>query len=109
MTWLPSPQKWRSRRHETVVEIAGPERVPFNEMVARYLKAIGDLRTVVSDPEARYFGGRVEERRAPLGEACSAHRFQRMAPPLTGKNVITCLCGPARVTYRCKRLALAAR
>jgi uncharacterized protein YbjT (DUF2867 family) len=37
------------------VEIAGPERVPFNEMVARYLKAIGDPRTVVSDPEARYF------------------------------------------------------
>jgi uncharacterized protein YbjT (DUF2867 family) len=52
------------------VEIAGPERVPFNEMVARYLKAIGDPRTVVSDPEARYFGGRVEERSlVPLGEA----------------------------------------
>lgn len=52
------------------VEIAGPDRVPFNEMVARYLKAIGDPRTVVSDPEARYFGGRVEERSlVPLGEA----------------------------------------
>ena len=39
-------------------------------MVARYLKAIGDPRTVVSDPEARYFGGRVEERSlVPLGEA----------------------------------------
>jgi hypothetical protein len=25
----------------------------------RYLKAIGDPRTVVSDPEARYFGGRI--------------------------------------------------
>lgn len=52
------------------VEIAGPERVPFYELVARYLKAIGDPRTVVSDPEARYFGGRVEERSlVPLGEA----------------------------------------
>ena len=52
------------------VEIAGPEPVPFNEMVARYLKAIGDPRTVVSDLEARYFGGRVEERSlVPLGEA----------------------------------------
>src|SRR5579864_3166798 len=30
-----------------VVEIAGPERVPFNEFVARYLKAIGDPREVV--------------------------------------------------------------
>src|SRR6266436_2426383 len=52
------------------VEIAGPERAPFNEIVARYLKAVGDPREVVSDPEARYFGGRVEERAlVPLGEA----------------------------------------
>src|ERR1700680_1050815 len=53
-----------------IVEIAGPERAPFNEIVARYLKAVGDPRAVVSDPEARYFGGRVEERSlVPLGEA----------------------------------------
>jgi uncharacterized protein YbjT (DUF2867 family) len=53
-----------------IVEIAGPERAPFNEIVARYLKAAGDPRKVVSDPEARYFGGRVEERSlVPLGEA----------------------------------------
>jgi len=52
-----------------IVEIAGPERAPFNEFVARYLKA-GDPRVVVRDPEARYFGGRVEERSlVPLGEA----------------------------------------
>jgi uncharacterized protein YbjT (DUF2867 family) len=53
-----------------IVEIAGPERAPFNEIVARYLKAVGDPRKVVGDPEARYFGGRVEERSlVPLGEA----------------------------------------
>src|SRR5580765_673438 len=53
-----------------IVEIAGPERAPFNEIVARYLKAIGDPRTVVRDAEARYWGGRVEERSlVPLGEA----------------------------------------
>jgi uncharacterized protein YbjT (DUF2867 family) len=53
-----------------IVEIAGPERAPFNEFVARYLKAIGDPRKVVSDPEARYYGGRVEEHSlVPLGEA----------------------------------------
>src|SRR5437667_7186533 len=52
------------------IEIAGPERAPFSEIVARYLKAVGDPRTVVRDPEARYFGGRVEERSlVPLGEA----------------------------------------
>src|ERR1700687_728492 len=61
-----------------IVEIAGPERAPFNEIVARYLKAVGDSHEVVSDPEARYFGGRVEERSlVPLGEA--PHRFRRMA------------------------------
>jgi uncharacterized protein YbjT (DUF2867 family) len=53
-----------------IVEIAGPERAPFNEIVARYLKAVGDPREVMRDPEARYFGGRVEERSlVPLGEA----------------------------------------
>jgi uncharacterized protein YbjT (DUF2867 family) len=53
-----------------IVEIAGPERAPFNQIVARYLKAVGDPRQVVSDPEARYWGGRVEERSlVPLGEA----------------------------------------
>ena len=38
------------------VEIAGPERAPSNELVARYLKAVGDPRQVVRDPEARYWG-----------------------------------------------------
>ena len=53
-----------------IVEIAGPERAPFNEIVSRYLKAVGDLRKVVSDPGAPYWGGRVEERSlVPLGEA----------------------------------------
>jgi uncharacterized protein YbjT (DUF2867 family) len=53
-----------------IVEIAGPERAPLSEFVARYLKAVGDPRKVVSDPEARYWGGRVEERSlVPLGEA----------------------------------------
>jgi uncharacterized protein YbjT (DUF2867 family) len=53
-----------------IVEIAGPERAPFHAIVARYLKAVGDSRAVVSDPEARYYGGRVEEHSlVPLGEA----------------------------------------
>ena len=56
--------------HNGIVEIAGPERAPFNEIIARYLKAVGDPREVVRDPEARYYGGRVEEHSlVPLGEA----------------------------------------
>jgi len=57
-----------------IVEIAGPERAPFNEIVARYLKAVGDPRQVLRDPEARYWGGRVEELSlVPLGEARLGH------------------------------------
>ena len=53
-----------------IIEIAGPDRAPFNEIVARYLTAIGDPREVVSDSEARYFGGRVADRAlVPLGES----------------------------------------
>src|SRR5689334_13374738 len=53
-----------------IVEIAGPEPAPFNEIIAHYLKAVGDPREVLRDPEARYFGGRVEERSlVPLAEA----------------------------------------
>jgi uncharacterized protein YbjT (DUF2867 family) len=53
-----------------VLEIAGPERAPFNELVARYLKAVSDPREVVGDPEALYWGGQVEERSlVPLSEA----------------------------------------
>ena len=53
-----------------IVEIAGPERAPFNQIVARYLKAVGDSREVVGDPDARYFGSRLEEHSlVPLGEA----------------------------------------
>ena len=53
-----------------IVEIAGPERAPLTDIVARYLKALGDPREVVSDPEARYWGGRVDQHSlVSLGEA----------------------------------------
>lgn len=52
------------------VEIAGPERAPLSDIAARYLRAVGDPRQVVVDPEAGYFGGRLEELSlVPLGEA----------------------------------------
>lgn len=58
-----------SPRNDTI-EIAGPERAPFDEIIARYLTAVGDARTVVRDQEARYWGARVEkDSLVPLGEA----------------------------------------
>jgi uncharacterized protein YbjT (DUF2867 family) len=51
-------------------DIAGPDRGGFDQIISRYLEAIGDSRTVVSDPQARYFGGTVVEMSlVPLGEA----------------------------------------
>lgn len=44
-----------------VVEISGPERIRMNELVARYLKAVGDDRKVTADPDALYFGSRLQE------------------------------------------------
>ncbi len=43
------------------LEIAGPERSRLSDLVERYLKAMGDSRKVQPDPEARYFGARLEE------------------------------------------------
>jgi uncharacterized protein YbjT (DUF2867 family) len=52
------------------IEIAGPERAPFDEIVRRYLEMTGDQRRVRADPEARYFGGRVERfSLVPIGDA----------------------------------------
>ena len=52
------------------IEIAGPERAPFHEIIRNYLRMIGDNRPVNADPEARYFGGTVEEfSLVPTGEA----------------------------------------
>jgi uncharacterized protein YbjT (DUF2867 family) len=73
-----------------IVEIAGPERAPFNEIVARYLKAVGDPREIVSDPGCPILGrpGRGAFARAVGRGAPRPHRFRRMAPPLTGSSLI---------------------
>ncbi|MGF6972185.1 uncharacterized protein YbjT (DUF2867 family) [Paraburkholderia sp. JPY465] len=52
------------------VDIAGPDREPFAAIVSPYLKSVGDPRAVVTDQDARYFGGHVEEQSlVPLGDA----------------------------------------
>ncbi|MCF3935353.1 SDR family oxidoreductase [Acuticoccus sp. M5D2P5] len=45
-----------------IVEIAGPDRLPLAEAVARYLAAIHDPRTVMPDVDAPYFGATLDER-----------------------------------------------
>ena len=43
-----------------IVEIAGPEQFKMSDLVQRYLKAIGDARSVRVDPAARYFGAELQ-------------------------------------------------
>jgi len=45
-----------------IVEIAGPEQFRLDELVRSVLKAAGDPREVVADPQARYFGINPSER-----------------------------------------------
>jgi uncharacterized protein YbjT (DUF2867 family) len=56
------------------IEIAGPERVAMDRLVARYLAATGDARSVVGDPAARYFGIAIDDR--SLTPAEGARLFQ---------------------------------
>ena len=52
------------------LEIAGPDRAPFNEIVGRYLAGTDDPRPIIADPDAPYFGSRVEyDSLVPQGEA----------------------------------------
>jgi uncharacterized protein YbjT (DUF2867 family) len=44
------------------IEIAGPEQFGLDELIRTGLRFRGDPRAVVADPEARYFGARLEER-----------------------------------------------
>jgi uncharacterized protein YbjT (DUF2867 family) len=45
-----------------VIEIAGPDQFRFDEFIRDGLTAMGDPRTVVADPKARYFGTELQER-----------------------------------------------
>jgi uncharacterized protein YbjT (DUF2867 family) len=44
-----------------IVEVAGPDKFRLDELIRRGLRAIGDLREVVADPDALYFGARLSE------------------------------------------------
>ena len=50
------------------IEVAGPERLPLTELVARYLRSTNDARRVVSDPDARYYGIHVDDRSLVPGD-----------------------------------------
>ena len=68
-----------------VVEVAGPEQFRLDELIRRGLSARSDPRTVIADPDARYFGAELGERSlvpaegAQLGETRLADWLQLSA------------------------------
>jgi uncharacterized protein YbjT (DUF2867 family) len=77
------------------VELAGPDALPFGEVVRRYLAAKHDPRTVVTDEQAHYFGTALEtrslvpdEKNALLGSTHFADWLRRTSPQ-TAEPLIT--------------------
>ena len=59
-----------------IVEVAGPEQFRLDELVRRVLTAIGDPREVITDPNARYFGARLDERTLMPGNGATIGRIR---------------------------------
>ncbi len=51
-----------------MVELAGPESIPLDELARRYLKAKGDARQVTSDVRARYYGTEINDQSLRPGD-----------------------------------------
>jgi uncharacterized protein YbjT (DUF2867 family) len=49
------------------VEVAGPEALPIDELVRRFLRATQDNRKVVADVNARYFGSVLDDQSLTAG------------------------------------------
>ena len=60
------------------IEIAGPERIPLDDFVRRYLAATKDPRTVIADARARYFGTELNDKSLTPGNnpRLGATRFE---------------------------------
>ena len=60
------------------VEIAGPERIPFPDLLREVLAADGDPRRVVGDEHARYFGTELDDHSitAAPGARVGTRRFR---------------------------------
>jgi uncharacterized protein YbjT (DUF2867 family) len=51
-----------------MIEIAGPERIPLDELARRFLRATKDARQVVADAHARYFGAELNDQSLTPGD-----------------------------------------
>ncbi|HEY9225099.1 MAG TPA: 3-beta hydroxysteroid dehydrogenase, partial [Gemmatimonadaceae bacterium] len=58
------------------LEIGGPEAMQLDEFVRRRLRASGDTRSVVGDPNARYFGAKLDERTLLPGDSATLGKMR---------------------------------
>ena len=61
-----------------IIDLAGPERFRFDEIIRQFLSATQDTRQVVTDMNARYFGAKLDEQSlVPKGNSqIGATRFE---------------------------------
>jgi uncharacterized protein YbjT (DUF2867 family) len=59
-----------------MVEIGGPERLRLDELIRQGLRAQNDLREVVADPRARYYGAALAERTLVPGDDAQLGRVR---------------------------------
>ena len=62
-----------------IVEVAGPESLPLDELVRRFLSATGDSRPVIADAHAQYYGAQVNDSSLTPGDNAriGSTRFER--------------------------------
>src|SRR5262249_52516947 len=62
----------------SIIDLAGPERFRFDEIIREFLSATQDTRQVVIDMHARYFGAKLDEQSLiPIGNShIGATRFK---------------------------------
>ena len=69
----------------SIVEIAGPEKMRMSELVARYLKATNDPLQVVGDSRALYYGNAINDHSLVPGDSPRlAKPVSTMAQPAAG-------------------------
>ena len=59
-----------------IVEVAGPQQFRFDEFIRLGLRAYHDVREVVADPRARYFGAELGERALIPGDDASLGKIR---------------------------------
>jgi uncharacterized protein YbjT (DUF2867 family) len=62
-----------------IVEVAGPESLPMDELVRRFLSATHDSRPVIADAHARYYAAQVKDSSLTPGDSAriGSIRFER--------------------------------